>query len=126
VVSPIRELADSISGWLRRWARVRKSVHLTARKLARRYCWSCIPPLRQFSNPAWYGPRVLASSDGAHEPQFSGDGWKVNLNDLAAIQRAVSQAQGGATARIHSIEKPIRYDHYNYTYWWQKTTSSIS
>jgi two-component system capsular synthesis sensor histidine kinase RcsC len=63
-------------------------------------------PVGQPSNPQWHGPRVLASSDGAHEPQFSGDGWKVNLNDLAAIQRAVRQAQGGQITQHPQQREP--------------------
>jgi two-component system capsular synthesis sensor histidine kinase RcsC len=100
VVSPIRELADSLSGWLRRWgARAQIGAPDTTQPDATAVLLELHPaPFGQPSNPAWHGPRVLASSDGAHEPQFSRDGWKVNLNDLAAIQRAVRQAQGGPIA----------------------------
>ncbi|MDP1304426.1 hypothetical protein Q6319_27180, partial [Klebsiella pneumoniae] len=48
---------------------------------------------------SWQGPRVLASCNGAHAPQLSGDSWQVNLNDLNAIQQAVHHAQGGQVAQ---------------------------
>ncbi len=47
---------------------------------------------------SWHGPRVFASSDGAHEPQFTEEGWQVNLNDLNAIHQAVRHAQNGQAA----------------------------
>ncbi|MCF5596217.1 response regulator, partial [Pseudomonas sp. PA-3-10C] len=43
----------------------------------------------------WEGPRVTASGEAAHEPQSTITGWKVNLNDLNAIEQALRQAQGG-------------------------------
>ena len=43
-------------------------------------------------------PLVLATGDGCNEPQIMSGGWKVNLNDLQAIQQAVRQAQGGQVA----------------------------
>ncbi|MBK5528734.1 response regulator [Pseudomonas sp. TH08] len=97
VVSPVRELADSISGWLRRWG---ARVHIGAPDSIEPDSTALLLELYpaafgQRPNLAWRGPRVLASGDGAHEPQFSGDGWQVNLNDLLAIQRAVRQAQSG-------------------------------
>jgi two-component system capsular synthesis sensor histidine kinase RcsC len=97
VVSSIRELAESLCGWLRRWgARAQIGAPDAKEPDATTVLLELSPaPFWQSSNPVWNGPRVLASSDGAHEPQFSGDCWKVNLNDLAAIQRAVRQAQGG-------------------------------
>lgn len=97
VVSPVRELADSISGWLRRWG---ARAHIGAPDDIEPDTTAVLLELYpaafgQRPNLTWRGPRVLASGDGAHEPQFSGDGWQVNLNDLLAIQRAVRQAQSG-------------------------------
>ncbi|MBV7556110.1 response regulator [Pseudomonas sp. PDM28] len=108
VTSPIRELADSISGWVRRWgarpylgAPDRMGPGATAVLLE-------LDPAPYGQRPSlpWQGPRVLACGDGAHEPQFSGDGWKVNLNDLAAIQRALRQAQGGQIAQHPKQREP--------------------
>ncbi|VVQ34213.1 Sensor histidine kinase RcsC [Pseudomonas fluorescens] len=97
VVSPIRELADSISGWLRRWgARAHIGAPDGIEPDATAVLLELYPAaFGQRPNLQWCGPRVLASGDGAHEPQRTGDGWQVNLNDLLAIQRAVRQAQSG-------------------------------
>ncbi|WP_367253914.1 ATP-binding protein [Pseudomonas sp. stari2] len=108
VVSPIRELADSISGWLRRWgARPQIGAPDALEPDTTAVLLELYPtPCEQRSRPAWQGPRVLASGDAAHEPPFNGDGWKVNLNDLAAIQRAVRLAQGGPVAQRTEPREP--------------------
>jgi two-component system capsular synthesis sensor histidine kinase RcsC len=97
VMSPVRELAESLAGWLRRWGALPHigapishdgaddGVLLELRPA----------PMEQRSERHWSGPRILASGDGAWESQSKGDGWLVNLNDLAAIRQAVRQAQGG-------------------------------
>lgn len=93
VLSPIRELADSLCGWLRRWgARAQVGLPISTELAGPGVLLELIE--RSLDLP-WHGPRVLASNDGAHEPQFSGDGWQVNLNDLDAIQQAVRHAQNG-------------------------------
>ncbi|BDB20478.1 hypothetical protein cym2001_38430 [Pseudomonas sp. CYM-20-01] len=96
VLSPVRELADSLCGWLRRWGARAQVGPPSSAELA--------PPAvllelveRSLDTP-WHGPRVLASIDGAHEPQFSEEGWQVNLNDLNAIHQAVRHAQNGQAA----------------------------
>lgn len=119
VVSPVRELAESLCGWLSRWG-ARPQIGTP----------DCTEPdcsvvlLELYPTPsdlrpsqAWPGPRVLASGDGAHEPQFGADGWKVNLNDLAAIQRAVRQAQGGQIAPSLSNTNRIGCVHCVCTFW---------
>jgi len=96
VVSPVREIAETMSGWLRRWgARPHigqpPPMDLTS---------TCVlielhsGHLEQRLVPQWSGPLVLATSDGCNVPQIMFGGWKVNLNDLHAIHLAVSQAQG--------------------------------
>ncbi|EJN21110.1 ATP-binding protein [Pseudomonas sp. GM80] len=97
VVSPVRELAESLCGWLRRWgARPQIGAPDCMEPDSSAVLLELYPtPFDQRPSRAWPGPRVLASGDGAHEPQFDVSGWKANLNDLAAIQRAVHQAQGG-------------------------------
>ncbi len=108
VLSPILELAENIGGWLRRWG-ARPYIGLpssmdsaTSCVLLELHTETCEPrqasPLR--------GPRVVASGDGAHEPQFTVDGWKANLNDLRSIQQAVYQAQGGQIALPVLTGKP--------------------
>jgi two-component system, NarL family, capsular synthesis sensor histidine kinase RcsC len=97
VVSPVSELAESLAGWLRRWG-ARPHIGAPARHepadggvLLELYP----AQMEQRSGLPWSGARVLASGDGACEPQRTGDSWIVNLNDLGAIRQAVRLAQGG-------------------------------
>jgi two-component system capsular synthesis sensor histidine kinase RcsC len=97
VVSPVRELAESLAGWLRHWGAL---PHLGAPASHEPADGGVLlelypEPLAQRSDLRWSGPRVLASGDAACEPQYNGDSWMANLNDLAAIRQAVRQAQGG-------------------------------
>ena len=108
VVSPICELAESISGWLRRWgARPHIGPPACLEPAVTGVLLELYPALcGQRPSLQWHRPRVLASSDGTHEPQLTGDGWKVNLNDLAAIQQAIRQAQGGHMAEHQQQKEP--------------------
>ncbi|MCU0121146.1 ATP-binding protein [Pseudomonas sp. B2M1-30] len=101
VVSPVRELAESLSGWLHRWgARPQIGAPTHGDLAATGVLLELYPtPMEQRADVHWSGPRVLASNDSACEPQFTAGGWTANLNDLAAIQQAVRQAQGGQTSR---------------------------
>ncbi|MDD1015454.1 ATP-binding protein [Pseudomonas rubra] len=96
VVSPIRELAEAISGWLRRWG---ARPHIGRPPRAEFAAQSVLIELHanafeQRLEPQWRGPLVLASADGSNEAQIMSGAWKVNLNDLLAIHQAVSLAQG--------------------------------
>ncbi|WP_415762064.1 ATP-binding protein [Pseudomonas sp. CP4] len=97
VVSPVRELAESLAGWLRRWGALphigAPASHDGGDDGVLLELWPA--PMEQRSELHWSGPRILASGDGAWESLSKGDGWLVNLNDLAAILQAVRQAQGG-------------------------------
>ncbi len=97
VLSPIPELADSLCGWLRRWG-ARAHVGLPACTDLTAPCVLLELVERRVDVP-WHGPRVFASSEGAHAPAFEDGGWQVNLNDLSAIQQAVLHAQGGQVAQ---------------------------
>ncbi|MBV4472440.1 ATP-binding protein [Pseudomonas siliginis] len=96
VVSPVRELAESLAGWLRRWGALphigAPTSHDGGDDGVLLELWPA--PMEQRSELHWSGPRILASGDGAWESLSKGDGWLVNLNDLAAIRQAVRQAQG--------------------------------
>lgn len=96
VVSPIRELAEIISGWLRRWGARPQIGRPSHPDLTSQNVLIELHPgiFEQHLAPEWTGPLVLATSDGCNEPQIMSGGWKVNLNDLQAIHQAVSQAQG--------------------------------
>lgn len=97
VLSPIPELADSLCGWLRRWG-ARAHVGLPAGTDLTAPCVLLELVERRVDVP-WHGPRVFASSEGAHAPAFEDGGWQVNLNDLSAIQQAVLHAHGGQVAQ---------------------------
>ena len=96
ILSPIRELAEAIGGWLRRWG-AHAQIGLPS-------CMDLGPdcllielhpgPLEQRLAPEWNGPLVLATSDGTHEPQRRDEGWKVNINDLHALHQTVRHALG--------------------------------
>lgn len=96
VVSPVRELAEAISGWVRRWG-ARPQIGLPSAMDPT--CAGLLIELHpgqmeQRLAPEWSGALVLATSDGCNVPQIMFGGCKVNINDLHAIHRAVSQAQG--------------------------------
>jgi two-component system capsular synthesis sensor histidine kinase RcsC len=97
VVSPVRELAESIAGWLRRWgARPHIGAPANPEHADGDVLLELYPAQRESrADLHWTGPRVLASGDGACEPQCTPEGWSANLNDLTAIRQAVRQAQGG-------------------------------
>ncbi|WP_248750404.1 ATP-binding protein [Pseudomonas sp. MWU15-20650] len=108
VVSPILELAQSICGWLRRWGARPQIGAPASQALGAAGVLLELYPEATEPRPRlpWRGPRVIARCDGAHEPQFSGDGWRVNLNDLNAIHQAVRQAQGGQLAPPQRASEP--------------------
>lgn len=96
VVSPIREVAEAISGWLRRWG-ARPQIGCPSHQDVGPECVLIeLHPgtFEQRLAQEWGGTLVLATSDGSNEPQAMCNGWKVNLNDLHAIYQAVSRAQG--------------------------------
>lgn len=94
VVSPLRELAESLAGWLRRWgarAQAGSTATLsTGGLLLEAHPGKLDAPLL----PDWQGRRIMASADGCGEPRQEGDCWYVNVSHLAAIHQAVCQAQG--------------------------------
>ncbi|MGC5698923.1 response regulator [Pseudomonas sp. NFXW11] len=96
VVSPVRELAESVAGWLRRWgARAQFNLPSQADRNRGNVLIELHPgPLEQRLEPDWQGPVVLASGDGHNEPRVRNNSWQANTNNLRAIHQAVSQAQG--------------------------------
>jgi len=100
VESTVRELAQSICGWLRRWG-ANPKIGVPADKQPEPTAILLeLHPARQDHRLGlqWPGSRIVATGDGAHEMQSEAKVWRVNLNDLADIQRAVRQAQGGHVA----------------------------
>lgn len=96
VVSPVRELAETVSGWLRKWGARPQIGHPAPHAGATAAVLLELHPgtLEQRLAPDWDGPVVLATGDGNHQPQLIDGVWQVNLNHLKAIHQAVSEAQG--------------------------------
>ena len=96
VLSPVRELAETISGWLRKWGARPQIGHSRPHDGSAPAILLELHPgsLEQQLKPDWAGPVVLAAGDGNHEPQIIDGTWQVNLNNLKAIHQAVSAAQG--------------------------------
>lgn len=96
VVSPVRELAESICGWLRRWgarAQIATSAayeHQTGAVLVE------VHPGRVEKQllPQWTGPLVIAASDEHDACHIDHPHRMVSLSRLSALQRAVGEAQG--------------------------------
>ncbi|UMZ14867.1 response regulator [Pseudomonas sp. MPFS] len=96
VVSPVRELAESVAGWLRRWGARAQPCSPNVVGINRDTLLIELHPgpLERRLEPDWPGPLVLASGDG-HQETRSQDGiWQVNCNNLRALHQAVGQAQG--------------------------------
>ena len=109
VVSPIRELAETMNGWLRRWGarpqldRPSRGASSPDSVLLELHPGSFVQRL----DAEWNGSRVIATADGYNEPQWSDDGWVVNINHLHAIHQAISRAQG-LSASKPEIDAPQR------------------
>lgn len=96
VVSPVRELAESIGGWLRRWgARVQlgppESVEADPGAVLVELYPGAIETCQRLR---WCGPRVTAAADEHSVCLGPGACWQIGLNNLHALNRAVSRAQG--------------------------------
>ena len=107
VVSPVRELAESVGGWLRRWgARAQLSAPESAEADPGAVLLELYPgPSEPCQLLHWSGPRVMASvhEHGAYP-------WQISLNNLQALNRAVSRAQGSEELLALSInEKPTEF-----------------
>ncbi|MBY8945198.1 response regulator [Pseudomonas sp. SH10-3B] len=111
VVSPVRELAESIGGWLRRWgARAQLGMPESADPgavLVELYPGPTEPDQR----PRWLGPRVTAAVDEHGGYQAPGACWQISLNNLHALNRAVSRAQGIEESLSPSLgETPVAFN----------------
>lgn len=96
VVSPVRELAESVCGWLRRWgARAQIGAGAACEYRTGSVMVELQPGrVEKQLSANWPGPLVIAASD-EHDPQPVEHPHRlVNLNRLSALHRAVSQAQG--------------------------------
>ncbi len=95
VVSPVRELAESIGGWLRRWgARAQLGVPESVATDPGAVLVELYPGAVDAARLRWSGPRVVASADEHGVSLGPGACWQIGLNNLHALNRAVSRAQG--------------------------------
>ncbi|RMO55273.1 hypothetical protein ALQ29_04730 [Pseudomonas marginalis pv. marginalis] len=96
VVSPVRELAESIGGWLRRWgARAQLGLPHSVEADPGAVLVELYPgPVDPGQRLRWSGPRVMAAADEHGVHQGPGACWQIGLNQLQALNRAVSRAQG--------------------------------
>ncbi|AKA24298.1 response regulator [Pseudomonas chlororaphis] len=96
LMSNVRELAESIGGWLSQWgARVQLCQPSKLAPGSDSLLIEVHPgELEQRLQPDWNGPLILATGTGNNEPQLQAGAWHVNLNHLRSIHQAVSQAQG--------------------------------
>ncbi|MDD1509314.1 ATP-binding protein [Pseudomonas sp. CNPSo 3701] len=96
VWSTVQELADNVAGWLRRWG-ARAQSRIPSLSIADGTAVLVeLHPAPTSSSPlsAWPGPRVIAVVDGHGTPNAAPTSWQIGLNDLRALNRAVSKAQG--------------------------------
>ena len=50
------------------------------------------------SESPWAGPRIVATANGRNPPQYTDEGWEVDLHDIRAIAWAIYLQQQGATS----------------------------
>lgn len=113
VLSPVPELVEAVSGWLRRWgARPQPGLPSHDRRGLDILVLELHPGrFKQRLDETWGGALVIAAGDGYNEPQWESRGWIVNLNNLQAIHEAVGRSQGlsmiqsKAEAPEHQLKK---------------------
>ncbi|NNA56109.1 ATP-binding protein [Pseudomonas koreensis] len=96
VASAVRELNESIAGWLRRWGARAQVAPLGNTTAAR---GSLLIELHagdveQRLMPNWCGPLIIATANLRNTPASQPECRYVNVSHLYAIHQAVSQAQG--------------------------------
>ncbi|MBK5395575.1 response regulator [Pseudomonas sp. TH39(2020)] len=112
VVSPVRELAESVGGWLRRWgARAQLGAPESAEADPGAVLVEFYPgPTEPGQLMRWSGPRVRAAVDEHGAYKGPGACWQIGLNNLQALNRAVSRAQGGEEQLSpRNSEKPTEF-----------------
>jgi two-component system capsular synthesis sensor histidine kinase RcsC len=93
VLAPVRELAQTMCDWLSRLG-----VHATptALPLEQKHPQAVlVDVLPADPEQPWAGPRVRCMSGGRNPPEYTPEGWEVDMHDVRAIALAVSLAQHG-------------------------------
>ncbi|WP_407312655.1 ATP-binding protein [Pseudomonas sp. nanlin1] len=99
VCSPVQELAECVTGWLRRWgAQARAGLPPQAEPGAVLVELHPGPASAAQWQP-WPGPRVMVCADAHTLTRESLTCWRTGLNNLQALHQAVSHAQGVTEAQ---------------------------
>ncbi|MFJ2709433.1 ATP-binding protein [Pseudomonas sp. NPDC087346] len=101
VVSTVRELAESVTGWLRKWGARAQIGPPDKAAMAEGVLIELHPgDIHQRLIPDWSGALILVAGNACSEPQLRPDYSLVNLSHIQALHQAVSQAQGLWVAKI--------------------------
>ena len=107
VHSPVLEMAEYVSGWLRRWG---AQTHIgLPPEIQAAHDVLLVEAHPHTAHPVlleWSGPRVVICPQEC-EPPSQQRYWRVKLNDLNGLLAAVSQAQGIAPPAPGRIEHEI-------------------
>ncbi|MBU6959754.1 response regulator [Pseudomonas sp. CVAP len=102
VQAPVRELAQTLCDWLNRLG-----IHATlaTSPLEQKHPQAVLVDILP-SDPEqpWDGPRVRCTSGGRNPPEYTNNGWEVDMHDVRAIALAVSLAQQGKREQPRQAE----------------------
>lgn len=109
VLSPMRDLAESLCGWLRRWgARAQLGQPIPGTNLMGAVILEIhLGQVEQLLAPHWAGARVLAASD-VHDGTYQGNS-VISFNNLHELRRAIFRAQGQQYPLAHLPNEPQRF-----------------
>ncbi|MCE6981654.1 response regulator, partial [Pseudomonas frederiksbergensis] len=105
VRAPVQELAQSLLDWL---VRLGVPATLAPQPLEAKHAPAIlVDALPAAAEQAWPGPRVLCTAGGRNPPEYSAQGWDVDLHSVRAIAAAVALArQGKPLAEQQTPEQP--------------------
>ncbi|MED5608312.1 ATP-binding protein [Pseudomonas sp. JH-2] len=113
VLSPVRELSESLCGWIQRWGgRVRIAYPGQREEADER---TVLVELQLPGSPLaeildWPGCRVIVGVDGYTAPRRQDCDWLVGLNSLEALRRAIGLAQGCVSSAA-KCQDPVEENH---------------
>jgi two-component system capsular synthesis sensor histidine kinase RcsC len=92
VRAPVEELAQSLCDWLNRLGIHASPMLLQGQTHSQAVLVDVFP-----ADPEqpWAGPRVRCTSGGRNPPEYTNNGWEVDMHDVRAIALAVSLALHG-------------------------------
>lgn len=110
VHAPIRELAESLCGWITRWG-ARAQV-ATADQPIEDDASSVLVDLRfnphdRKPQPSWRGCRVLVTDLGGEQPRQEGCDWHVGRYNFEGLRRALAAAQGCTSGEASRLAETL-------------------